>query len=292
MYKLVAIDLDGTLLNSYGEVTKENKEAIQELTEKGIKVVLASGRISDSVFQIAREIGADEYFISGNGAMIYDMRENNVIYERFLEKTKILELVKMCEENSIYYNIYTEDAVIAKSLNYNIAFYNYENQKTSQDKKTNINIVENVYEYIEKMTQTTKFLKMTICDESKSIFFSIMRKLKQISDIDVLEISHMSKKKIKLGTETVDVGYFYTEITKKNVDKWYAIQELMAREGIKQEEVMTIGDNTNDKMMILQAGFGVAMEHSNPEVKKVADYITLDNNSSGVAKAIKRSLKM
>ena len=289
MYRLITIDLDGTLLNRYGEVGEFTKEVIKEITKKGILVVLASGRISDSVLTIAKEIGANKYYISGNGSVVYDMQNDQIIYENYLSKEKVLEIIELCEKNSIYYNIYTESAVIAKSLNYNVAFYNYENTKKSSDKKTEINIVENVYEYIKDLG-TNKFLKMTICDESKSVFASIVKKIKEIEDIDVLDVAHMSKKKIMSGTKEVDVGYYYTEITSKNVDKWYAIEEIMKIENIKREEVMAFGDNNNDIIMIKNAGLGIAMGHSNDEVKKVADIITTTNDEEGVAKVLKEKL--
>ncbi len=285
MYKLITIDLDGTLLNRYGEVTEHTKEIIKKVTEKGILVVIASGRISESVLTIAKEIGANKYYISGNGSVLYDMQNDKILYENYLKKEKVLEIIDLCEKNSIYYNIYTENAVIAKSLNYNVAFYNYENTKKSSDKKTEINIVEDVYNYVKKLN-TNKFLKMTICDESKIVFSSIVRRLKNISDIDVLDVSHMSQKKIKTGTKEVSVGYYYTEVSSKNVDKWYAIEEIMKRENIKQEEVMSFGDNNNDILMIKNAGLGIAMGHSNNEVKKVADVITATNDEEGVAKVL------
>lgn len=79
-----------------------------------------------------------------------------------------------------------------------------------------------IYDYVKKLN-TNKFLKMTICDESKIGYFSsILRKLKNISNIDVLEVSHMSQKKIRSGTKEISVGYYYTEVSSKNVDKWYA----------------------------------------------------------------------
>ena len=74
----------------------------------------------------------------------------------------------------------------------------------------------------------------------------------------------------------------------KNVDKWFAIEKVMELENIKKEEVMALGDNNNDIVMIKNAGLGVAMGHSNEQVKKVADYITVDNNEDGVAKAIEQ----
>lgn len=287
MYKLITIDLDGTLLNKYGEVTEFTKKIIKQITAKGILVVLASGRISESVLSIAKEIGANKYYISGNGSILYDMQKDKILYENYLNKEKVLEIIELCEKNSIYYNIYTENSVIAKSLNYNVAFYNYENSKKSNDKKTDINIVENVYDYIKKLN-TNKFLKITICDESKSVFSSILRKIKGISNIDVLEVSHMSQKKIKAGTKEVDVGYYYTEVSSKNVDKWYAIQEIMKIENIKTEEVISLGDNNNDIVMIKNAGLGIAMGHSNNQVKEVADFITDTNENDGVAKALEK----
>ena len=215
------------------------------------------------------------------------MQKDQIIYENYLNKEKVLEIIELCDKNSIYYNIYTENAVLAKSLNYNVAFYNYENTKKSSDKKTDINIVDDMYNYI-KNSNINKFLKITICDESKIVFSSIIKKIKNIEDIDVLEVSHMSQKKIKTGTKEVEVGYFYTEVSSKNVDKWYAIEKVMQIENIKQEEVMALGDNNNDIVMIKNAGLGVAMGHSNNEVKKVADYITENNNEDGVAKAIEK----
>ena len=287
MYKLITIDLDGTLLNRYGEVTEYTKDIIKKTTNKGVLVVLASGRISESVLTIAKEIGADKYYISGNGSVLYDMQKDEILYENYLTKEKVLEIIELCDKNSIYYNIYTENAVLAKSLNYNVAFYNYENTKKSSDKKTDINIVEDMYNYI-RNSNLNKFLKITICDENKIVFSSILRKIKNISDIDVLEVSHMSQKKIKTGTKEVEVGYFYTEVSSKNVDKWFAIEKVMELENIKKEEVMALGDNNNDIVMIKNAGLGVAMGHSNEQVKKVADYITVDNNEDGVAKAIEQ----
>ena len=117
MYKLVAIDLDGTLLNSLGEVSQNTRKALLNAKEKGIEIVLSSGRTIDSVKNLAIELGVDNYLISGNGSVVYDIHKDEIIYDRFLNKEQVLEIVKLCEQNSFYYNIYTEEEVIAKSLN-------------------------------------------------------------------------------------------------------------------------------------------------------------------------------
>lgn len=287
MYKLVAIDLDGTLLNSYGEVSENTRKALKKAKENGTEIVLSSGRPISSTESLAVELGVDNYLISGNGAAVYDIQNQKILYDRFLTKQQVLDIAKMCEENSFFYNVYTEDEVIASSLNYNILFYHKENIKKVEEKRTHINIVQNIEEYI-KQSGKEKFLKITVCDESKFIFNSIMKRLKEIQGIDVLEIAYMSRKKIKDGTNDVDIHYYYTEITNENVNKWTAIQYLLDKLNIRPKEVMAIGDNFNDKEMIEEAGLGVVMGNSNPKMKEIGDVIVADNNSEGVLEAINK----
>ena len=287
MFKLMAIDLDGTLLNSYGEVSPETRDALNRVREKGVEVVLASGRPISSTESLAVELGVDNYLISGNGAAVFDIKNQEIIYDRFLNKDQVLKIAKLCEENSFFYNIYTEDEVIASSLNYNVLFYHRENLKKVEEKRTHINVVENIMEYIEQSGKE-RFLKITVCDESQFIFNSIMKRLKEIDGIDVLETAYMSRKKIKQGTDDIDINYFYTEITNKNVNKWSAIEFLMRKLGITKKEIIAIGDNLNDKEMIQNAGLGVVMGNSNPMMKEIGDEIVSDNNSDGVLEAINK----
>ena len=123
MYKLIAMDIDGTLLDSYGNVSKENIEAIKKAKEQNIEVVLTSGRMPKAMTAIASQINAENYLICGNGAMIYDVKKEKIIYSNYLPKKKLLEIIKICEENSIYYNVYTNDVIVTKSLNYNLLYY-------------------------------------------------------------------------------------------------------------------------------------------------------------------------
>lgn len=290
MYKLIVIDLDGTMLDSYGQVTQNTKNAIKNAIEKGIDVVIASGRPIDSIKSIAKDIGSEKYFIAGNGALIYDIPKDEILYDKYMKKEKVLEIIKICEENSISYNVYTDKTILAKSLKYNVLYYYKENLKKPEDKRTHINIVENIYDYIQKM-QEEKFLKITICDDSKAIFQSIIRKLEQIKDIEILDVSHMSRKVIEQGTEQIPIEYYYTEVSSENVDKWYAIEFLMKKLQIQKEEIITIGDNSNDKKMIKEAGLGIAMGQSMPQLKVIADYITNSNTEEGVAKAIEKFTK-
>ena len=287
MYKLIAVDLDGTMLNHYGEISEKTKEIVQKCIEKGVQIVLASGRPTDSIKTITEELGIKGYFIAGNGALVYDIQKNEIIYENYIKKEKVLEIIKICEENSIAYNVYTDKVILTTNLKFNVLYYYKENLKKEENKKTNISIVENMYEYVKQM-EKENILKITICDENDSIFHSIIKKVREINGIDVLDISHMSKKMIQQGTEEVPVEYFYTEVSASDVNKWNAIKFLMEKLEIKEEEIIAIGDNINDKKMIENAGLGVAMKGSTPEIIEVAKEVTDTNDNDGVAKILER----
>ena len=151
MYKLVAIDLDGTMLNSSGVVTDRTKKAIEAAKKNGTEIIIASGRPIDSIKAIANEIKSDKYFIAGNGAIIYDIKKDQVIYDKYLKKEKVLELIKICEQNSISYNVYTDKTILAKALKYNVLYYHKENLKKPENKKTNISIVKDMYEDVKDL---------------------------------------------------------------------------------------------------------------------------------------------
>lgn len=290
MYKMVAVDLDGTMLNSYGEVTENTKRVVKQTIKKGTEVVIASGRTIDSIKEIAKDIGASKYIIAGNGAVLYDTKTDKILYENYIPLNKALEIIDICEQNSIYYNVYTNKSIIADSLRYNVLYYYKENLKKDDSKKTSITLVDNIPNYIKEM-KNEKIMKIIVCDFTKSVFNSIIKMFTPVQDIDVLDISHMARKIIKHGSTQVPIEYYYTEISMKDVNKWNAIEFLINKLNIKREEVITIGDNMNDKEMIEQAGLGIAMKNCVPRITEVADYITDDNNNEGVANAIEKFVK-
>ena len=96
----------------------------------------------------------------------------------------------------------------------------------------------------------------------------------------------MSRKVIKDGTSQIPIEYYYTEITNRNVNKWTALEMLLKKLKIEKEELITIGDNVNDKEMIENAGLGIVTGNASPEMKKIANKIVSSNNENGVAEAI------
>ena len=137
MYKLIAIDLDGTLLNSYGEISTKNRQAIQYALNKKVEVILASGRDPKAMEKISLELGINNFLIAGNGASIYDIKLKKNILENFIEKEKALQIIKICKENSIFFNVYTSMGIITESLEYNVKVFNNENNYKPNKKRTN-----------------------------------------------------------------------------------------------------------------------------------------------------------
>ena len=133
MYKLAVIDLDGTMLNSYGEVSQKTKDVLKEKISNGMEVILASGRTTPSILPIAEEIGGINYIIAGNGSLVYDLNKKEIIYNKFISKEKILEIINVCEQNSIFYTLYTENEIITKFLKYNVLYYHKTNLNKPQE---------------------------------------------------------------------------------------------------------------------------------------------------------------
>ncbi len=129
-------------------------------------------------------------------------------------------------------------------------------------------------------------MKITICDEDQVIFRRIINVFKEIPNVCILDVSHMSRKIIKVGNQDFPIEYYYTEITNENVNKWKAIEKLIEIENIDRADTVGIGDNLNDKELIQNSGLGILMANANPKMQEFSDVMTDDNNSDGVGKAI------
>jgi len=195
--------------------------------------------------------------------------------------------VKICDENNIYYTINTEKYILSKKLNYNLMYYYYENSKKSEKRTTNINIVEDISKYIEE-NDIGQVAKITISDESKLIFNGIMKKIAEVKGINALEVSNMSRKVIKSGTEISEINYYYTEITKDGVNKWNALKKLAEYLEIDTKEIVAIGDNINDMEMIQNEGMGIVIGNSALANKNLDKIIVSSNDLNGVAEAIEK----
>ena len=281
MYKFVAIDIDGTLLNSRGQLSTRTKEAVRRVTKNGVKVVLTSGRVTFSTKKIAEELNADRYMICDNGASIYDREEEKVLYEAHIDKDTILNILDTCIRNDIYYMVFTPTKIIVKDLKH-MALAFYKQRHHCRDEATGMSeIIYGGREYIENLDE--KFTRIIVCDQDRAIFNSIVNRLREYESVDLMAPPHVTNKKIVEDGKEIFISYSYAELLPKNTNKWVAIENLINRLNIKPSEVIAIGDNFNDIDMIKHAGLGVAMNNGSPLAKGVASVIAPSNDRDGVA---------
>ncbi len=281
-YKMIAIDIDGTLLNSNSELTQKTIEVLREATKRGIYVVLTSGRISTNVKNFCEKIGANQYLISENGASIINLQTGEIEYSNYLSKETVNKVLDICESNSIYYMVYTQKELIVKNIKHMSLFF----YKQNYNPNARIKQVVAGRDYINECNE--KFTKLMICDEDRSIYKSIIKKLNDNPEIDVMPVPHISTKKLTIDGEEKEITYSYADISAKGANKWTAIEYLANKLGIKNDEIIAIGDNINDIYMIQGAGLGVAMGNSSPWVKNRANIVAPSNDKDGVAQVVEK----
>lgn len=286
MYKFVAIDIDGTLLNSKGQLSARTKDAIRRVSMSGVKVVLTSGRVTSSTMKIAEDVNSDRYIICDNGAIIYDRLENKTLHEAYIDKDIVLNILDKCIENDIYYMIFTTKKIIVKDLKH-MALAFYKQRHHCKDEATGISEIiyggRNCVEEIEE-----PITRIIVCDQDRMVYNSIVNKLKTYTEVDLMIAPHVSRKKIVDGEREIFLNYSYAELLPKNTNKWSAIEALIDKLNIKPHEVIAIGDNFNDIDMIKNAGLGVAMNNGSPVAKEVASVIAPSNDKDGVAIVLER----
>lgn len=268
-YKLVVTDMDGTLLNSQGKVSDENKEVLIKLQDEGVHVAVATGRIYASARIFAKYIGVKTPIIACNGALVRKIDNDKPLYESYLNKKDCGKIVDICRKHNVYHHFYTDDTFYTERLDKSSLRYSEWNKTLTEEERINLEVIEDAYDVINNLNE--KIFKFLIIDEDVNLLKKIRGELSQIS-----------------GVECCKSRYDNLEIMNKGVEKGKAVKSLADSLGIKQEEVICLGDNENDISMIKYAGLGIAMGNAEDIVKKTADYVTEINDKNGVAEALKK----
>ncbi len=267
-YKLVAIDMDGTLLNDNHQVSDRTKIAIQKAKDKGVNIVLSTGRILKSALQYGMDLDIGSPIVACNGAIIVN-EQQEIIYKKPMDKNIIEHILDIGKRNNIYYHFYDEYGLYANTLIEEvIGFYNTPSANM-EGLDLNINIFKEKQEIL--MRSDLDILKFIFIDSSMEKLFKVRNELDQMVDISI--------------SSSWDNNI---EIMGKNVSKGEALTYLTNQYNINSKEIIAIGDNENDLSMLEYAGLGVAMGNSRDEIKGASDYITSNNNEDGVAKVIEK----
>lgn len=265
MIKLIAIDLDGTLLNSEGTISPENKAALKKAKEMGLKVVICTGRPLLSIAKILDELNLREhgdYAITYNGGLVQRTDTGEILSQKTLTKAEAAELYALSKELQLPCNLLDLD---------NIYELPYPKGKESWYKKTN-QALPFVSTTMEELPEDAQFNKIVFCYEAEEIGEAIKKIPAEFYDRYTIFKSRP----------------ILFEMMNKEVDKGKGIEILSDLLGFKADEVMTFGDEENDFAMIEYAGIGVAMGNAVPELKLAAQYVTDSNNDHGIATALEK----
>ena len=273
-YKLICIDMDGTLLdNSAKNIPNENLEVIKSATEKGAKVAITTGRLFTSARYFSDLIGVKTPVIASNGAYIREKDSDKVIAEFLLGEENIKAILDVVKEYDIRVFFNTVDTVITDKDILQGNAYMEMNKDLPKEMQVKFLINEDLKST--SLRYKDEILKC-ICINENNVYNTkeieeLKMKLKEIDSIEVVSSNHNN-----------------FEIMNKGVSKGKAVETLAKEYGIPKDEVIAIGDGENDLSMIKYAGLGVAMGNSSDFIKEQADYVTDTNVNAGVGKVIKK----
>lgn len=263
MYKLIAVDMDGTLLRKDKTISTRTKAAIQRAVAKGVKVVLASGRPLAGLERYLEElhlVSNKDYVLSFNGALIQNVSTEEIVFKDILTGKDLKRLYELSKSLGLNIHAFTTQGLIAPKMS------------EYTEVESNINQIPVQIVDFNTIKDEEEVIKVMFVDET-SVLEKAIEKLPQALYEDYT---------------VVRSAPFFLEFLNKSASKGTGVKVLADHLGIKQSEVICIGDAGNDLDMIQFAGLGVAMANAFDEVKEVADYITTANEEDGVAHVIEK----
>jgi len=258
MYRLIAIDIDDTLLTDDGRITDATRAALAEAVKRGVTVTLATGRMFASASRIAEQIGLNVPIITYQGALVKTPFDGNVLYERNVPADASREILDYCRRNGLHLQLYTEDELYAAEDN------------------------DKVREYAERSDVPYRVEpdldKLIDRPQSKMLIIGDPDKLDRIAD----ELRPVYKGRVHITKSKPN----YLEFLHPEATKGHALAALARHVGCTMEQTIAVGDSWNDREMIEAAGLGVAMGNAIESLKAIAGFVTKTNNEDGVKHVI------
>lgn len=281
VYKLLALDMDGTLLNNKKEITNEVRIEIQQLINKDVNVTIATGRFPASVWLHGKELGLKTPLVALNGAVILDPVKGEAVDTMPIPEDAARKIVEFAAKYNVYVHFYGYNTLyVEKKIPLNEKWFIANvvmdkskelNEKNYMDQLSNFKLEETGDFNNFLHSETPPLFKATIIDDDTE---KIEKLYQIISKWPELSVTRTGKRRF--------------DINAGGVSKKIALQKISKSLDIKDAEVVAAGDYDNDSEMIEWAGLGVAMGNSNDFIKEIADDITLSNEEDGVAVMIKK----
>ncbi|MGN0369423.1 MAG: Cof-type HAD-IIB family hydrolase [Butyrivibrio sp.] len=263
-YKVLAFDIDGTLVNSDKKITPATKDAIQKAADKGCRVVIASGRPVQGIRRYAKELNLKEhngYILAYNGGALLRCSDGAHVKEKMLPRCYYEEIYLLAKECGVNIMTYDGDDVISENTN---------DKYLRLEAGINGLGIKEVPDLLAHLTyEVPKFLMLGDGDYLAEVEKKVYRQLHDRMDVYRSEP-------------------FFLEIMPKGINKASGLSTLLNEIGATREELMTFGDGYNDLSMIKYAGMGVAMSNGNDTVKAEADFIAPSNDNDGIAYTLEK----
>lgn len=267
--KLIALDLDGTLLNSAKQITPRTLKVLHEVASMGVVIVPSTGRSVDGIPNEVAGLSFVQYALTLNGAIVADIRTKKIIHQCNFSKEEALYLWNYLQKYdalcdcSIDGELYMERQTFLR-----LPDYGQTQERIALMKKTRKETLSIREMLLQENTKTAK-MNLLFCDLQKRLDAKY-----ELESLPFVEVSSSLERNL--------------ELNKKGGNKGNGLMALADYLGIQKEQVMACGDSDNDYSMIKAAGLGIAMENALEEIKKIADAVTLSNDQDGVAYAIEQ----
>jgi Cof subfamily protein (haloacid dehalogenase superfamily) len=267
-YRLVALDLDGTLLDSEMRIRSETIEALVQARAQGVQAMIVTGRHHVAAYPYWYQLGLDLPAICCNGAYVYDFNSRRPLIGDPLTRREARELLKLVRKYDISSMVYVDEVMA----------YENESEYHPYLLKWSATLPEALRPRIEKVDSFEGLV-----EEAGNVWkFASAGEDEQVMRAFVSEIEQ------SLGLSCEWSGNYRLDITHAGNSKGVRLAEWIAEQGIAREEVIAFGDQNNDFEMLRMAGMGVAMGNSGAEVQACADWVTGTNDSDGIAAALNR----
>ena len=268
--RMIGLDMDGTLLTTEKELTEHTREVLREAIDRGVVVLPATGRPLAGIPEEVLKFPGVRYAVASNGARIVDLKESRVLYEDLVPYETGRRVLEICSRYDSMLEIYYDGVGYAEKEKLEHIDEYVPRRPMARyitDSRRPVADVRAMYEERKAPTDKVQALFRTT-EECKKAWKEVE---KEIPDIEIT------------GALSNNI-----EVNAKGVNKGRGLMILGELLGIHREEIMAVGDGSNDIAMLREAGLGVAMENATEAVKAAADVVTLSNDQEGAAAAIEK----
>lgn len=256
---MIAVDLDDTLLEEDLTLRDDVAAALAEAMARGVKVVLATGRMYRSALPYAKRLGIDGYLIAYNGALIRSV-DGETLWHKPVPAEQAKKLIDVARRENLRLNLYLDDTLVVDGIDERVEYYVSIAQVEPQ-------VVDDLAAALER-GEPTKCLLVGEADQVAEVVPELQAAFPD------LQIARSKPR--------------FIEVTRRGIRKEVAVAAVAEAYGVRMEEVMAVGDGDNDASMLAQAGIGVAVANASAKAKEAASYVAAGARGAGVCEAVRR----